>query len=457
MGIRLDPTFYPSPKVAMRAPPEKLAYVACLYEGTGINKPDFIAVVDTDPQSPTFSKILGKVELPHVGDELHHFGWNACSSALCPNGKPYLERRYLIVPGLRSSRIYIIDVKENPKSPKLVKTIEPEEVISKSGYSRLHTVHCGPDGIYISALGNEAGEGPGGILVLDHFSFEVLGKWEVDRKDQYLAYDFWWNLPNEVMVTSEWAVPNTIENGLKLEHLKDRYGNRLHFWDLSKRKKISSVTLGQENRMALEIRPFHDPTKLSGFVNVVVSLKDLSSSIWYWFYEDNKWQAEKVIEIPAEPTEGGLPEILKPFKVVPPLVTDIDLTLDDKYLYVSLWGIGEVRQYDVSDPFRPRETGRVKLGGILHRADHPLGYKLTGAPQMLEVSRDGKRIYVTNSLYSTWDNQFYPEGIRGWLVRLNAENGLSIDKEFFVNFGEARAHQVRLHGGDASSDSYCYS
>jgi len=205
MGIRLDPTFYPSPKVAMRAPPEKLAYVACLYEGTGINKPDFIAVVDTDPQSPTFSKILGKVELPHVGDELHHFGWNACSSALCPNGKPYLERRYLIVPGLRSSRIYIIDVKENPKSPKLVKTIEPEEVISKSGYSRLHTVHCGPDGIYISALGNEAGEGPGGILVLDHFSFEVLGKWEVDRKDQYLAYDFWWNLPNEVMVTSEWG------------------------------------------------------------------------------------------------------------------------------------------------------------------------------------------------------------------------------------------------------------
>ena len=457
MGIRLDPTFYPSPKAAMRAPPEKLAYVACLYEGTGINKPDFIAVVDTDPKSPTFSKIVGKVELPYTGDELHHFGWNACSSALCPNGKPYLERRYLIVPGIRSSRIYVIDTKENPTSPKIVKIIEPEEVISKSGYSRLHTVHCGPDGIYISALGNETGEGPGGILVLDHFSFEVLGKWEVDRKDQYLAYDFWWNLPNEVMVTSEWAVPNTIENGLKLEHLKDRYGNRLHFWDLSKRKKIGSVTLGEENRMALEIRPFHDPTKLGGFVNVVVSLKDLSSSIWYWFYEDNKWQAEKVIEIPAEPTEGDLPEILKPFKAVPPLVTDIDLSLDDKYLYVSLWGIGEVRQYDVSDPHRPRETGRVKLGGILHRADHPLGYKLTGAPQMLEVSRDGKRVYVTNSLYSTWDNQFYPEGIRGWLVRLNAENGLSVDKEFFVDFGEARAHQVRLYGGDASSDSYCYS
>lgn len=293
--------------------------------------------------------------------------------------------------------------------------------------------------------------------MLDHFSFEVLGKWEIHRGDQFLAYDFWWNLPNEVMVTSEWAVPNVIEGGLRLEHLKEKYGNKIHFWDLGKRKKISSVTLGDENRMALELRPLHDPTRLMGFVNVVVSLKDLSSSIWLWFHEDGKWDAREVINIPPEPSDGGLPDILKPFKVVPPLVTDIDLSLDDRFLYVSLWGIGEVRQYDVSDPFRPRLTGQIKAGGILHRADHPKG-KLTGAPQMLEVSRDGRRVYVTNSLYSSWDNQFYPEGVRGWMLKLDAnpEGGLSLDKEFLVDFGEARSHQVRLRGGDASSDSYCY-
>jgi selenium-binding protein 1 len=99
----------------------------------------------------------------------------------------------------------------------------------------------------------------------------------------------------------------------------------------------------------------------------------------------------------------------------------------------------------------------VKAGGILHREDHPMG-RLTGAPQMLEVSRDGRRIYVTNSLYSSWDNQFYPEGIRGWMLKLNAdpEGGLILDRDFLVDFGEARSHQVRLRGGDASSDSYCY-
>ena len=102
--------------------------------------------------------------MPGVGDELHHFGWNACSSALCPWAPhPHVERRYLLVPGLRSSNIHIVDVKgDSGKEPKLVKTVSAEEIASKAGYSRPHTVHCGPDGIYVSALGNPEGDGPGG-------------------------------------------------------------------------------------------------------------------------------------------------------------------------------------------------------------------------------------------------------------------------------------------------------
>lgn len=457
-AFKIDPSFYPSPRQAVTSPPEDLAYVACLYTGTKTQKPDFIAVVDVDPGSDTYSRVVGKVEMPYVGDELHHFGWNACSSALCPTGRHGLERRYLVVPGLRSSRIYIIDTKPDPRSPRIAKIIEPDEVTSVSGYSRLHTVHCGPDAIYVSALGDVRGEGPGGVLVLDHFSFKVLGRWEVERGPQYYSYDFWWHITHDVMITSEWAVPNTIEGGLDTGDLRDRYGNKIHFWSLSRRRHQAQLEVGRDERMILELRPMHDPTKLMGFVNSVVNLRDLSSSIWLWFYEDGGWQIEKVIEIPAEKGDGGLPPILKPFGLVPPLVTDIDLSVDDKHLYVSLWGIGEVRQYDVSDPFKPRLTGRVRLGGILHREGHPAGHELTGAPQMLTISRDGRRVYVTNSLYSSWDNQFYPGGVKGWLVKLNANpgGGLEVDRDFFVEFEGARAHQVRLSGGDSSSDSYCY-
>src|SRR5205814_441967 len=126
------------------------------------------------------------------------------------------------------------------------------------------------------------------------------------------------------------------------------------------------------------------------------------------------WGLKKVIEIPAEPADPDkLPAILKDFKAVPPLVTDINLSLDDKFLYVSCWGTGEFLQYDVSDPFNPKKTGSVRIGGIVNRTSHPKNpdRSLAGGPQMVEVSRDGKRIYFTNSLYAAWDEQFYPDRI----------------------------------------------
>jgi methanethiol oxidase len=154
--------------------------------------------------------------------------------------------------------------------------------------------------------------------------------------------------------------------------------------------------------------------------------------------------------------------VIAPFGAVPPLVTDINLSLDDRFLYVSCWGTGEIRQYDVSDPFEPKLTGSVRIGGIVSRTPHPSrpDRPLNGAPQMVEISRDGRRLYLTNSLYSPWDAQFYPDGIDGWMVKLDVgENGgMTLDPDFFIEMEDGlRPHQVRLQGGDASSDSFCYS
>ncbi len=115
-------------------------------------------------------------------------------------------------------------------------------------------------------------------------------------------------------------------------------------------------------------------------------------------------------------------------------------------------------------PFHPRETGSVRIGGIVGRAPHPArpGQPLTGGPQMVEVSRDGKRVYFTNSLYGSWDEQFYPGGVGAWMTKLDVgpDRGIAFDERFFLEgetFRGRRVHQVRLEGGDASSDSYCYS
>src|SRR5439155_21522200 len=142
--------FYPSPRMAMEARPEKLAYVALL-NPNGDGRPDGIAVMDVDPESKSYSRMIGNVDMPGAGDELHHFGWNACSSCLCTySPHPHMERRYLIVPGINTSRIHVLDTKPDPKKPKVVKVIEPEVLAERTGYAAPHTVHCGPDGIYVS-------------------------------------------------------------------------------------------------------------------------------------------------------------------------------------------------------------------------------------------------------------------------------------------------------------------
>ena len=107
MLFKADPTFYPSPKLAMQAPREGLAYVAAL-NANGGQKPDAIVVVDVNAQSKTYGQIVGRVDMPNVGDELHHFGWNACSSALCPYAAhPHVERRYLLTPCTVGRMAYI--------------------------------------------------------------------------------------------------------------------------------------------------------------------------------------------------------------------------------------------------------------------------------------------------------------------------------------------------------------
>ncbi|MCD2198150.1 selenium-binding family protein [Actinomycetospora endophytica] len=466
-SAQTDPTFYRSAADAAAAPGEELAYVVAFDRAA--QRHDAMTVVDVDPRSAGYGSVVGWTDVPSVGDELHHFGWNACSSALKHEGHDMagLARRYLLVPGLRSSNIHVLDVGDDPRSPTLVRTVDGKELSARAGYSRPHTMHCGPDGVFMTCIGGPEGDddGPGGIALLDHSTFDVLRAWETDRGSQHFHYDAWWHLNQNTLISTEWGSPSMIENGIVPELLlSNSYGHRVHFWDLAEGRNVQTVDLGAEHQMPLEVRPSHDPGATWGFIGVVVSTADLSGSIWRWFRDGDTWRMEKVISIPAEPADPGLlPPLLQGFGAVPPLITDIDLSVDDRFLYVSCWGTGELKQYDVTDPAHPREVGSVRLGGIVDRAPHPArpDLPLAGGPQMVEVSRDGRRVYFTNSLYGAWDDQFYPDGVGAWMAKLDADpaGGLTIDESFFPHgddFRGLRVHQIRLQGGDASSDSYCY-
>src|SRR5947199_10285053 len=102
--MRPDPTFYPSPAMAMQAPAERLAYVALLNAGNNGQR-DAMGVIDLDPSSSGYGRLVGQTDFPRGDNELHHFGWNACSAWLCPLAPhPDVDARNLIVLGTGSSR-----------------------------------------------------------------------------------------------------------------------------------------------------------------------------------------------------------------------------------------------------------------------------------------------------------------------------------------------------------------
>jgi methanethiol oxidase len=434
-----SPSFYASPAEATRAPAEELLYVACLHKGTGVDRPDLLAVVDAQD-----GRIVHELPMPSVGDELHHFGWNRCSSAC--HGP---DRSHLIVPGFGSSRIHVIDVAGDPRSPRIEKVIEPDEIVRATGLTRPHTVHCMPgENVVISILGDADGNGACGFAVLDARTFEIKGRWEQGDERPRLNYDFWYQPRKNVLASSEFGEPKAYESGFDLDDVAaGRYGSRVHFWNLSERRVEQTLELGETGLLPLEMRWLHDPDADEGFVGAA-----LSSTMWHFHRHNGSYTAENVIAVDSVELEGW------PFPV-PGLMTDLVVSMDDRFLYFSDWLHGDLRQYDISHPDAPRLTARLWLGGVLGKPSDA-GRELHGGPQMLQLSLDGRRLYVTNSLYSTWDNQFYP-GLRSWLLRVNCdpEGGMEVDRDFFVDFhdrpdGPARAHEVRLQGGDCTTEIF---
>jgi len=182
---------------------------------------------------------------------------------------------------------------------------------------------------------------------------------------------------------------------------------------------------------------------------------------------------KKVIQVENEPVENwALP-------AMPGLITDLLVSMDDKFLYFSNWLHGDIRQYDISDPSHPKLVGQIFIGGSFVKGgavklkEKPerapegssiKGIQINGGPQMIQLSLDGKRLYVTNSLFSVWDNQFYPDLMKhgSKLYRIDVDNekgGLTLNHDLVIDFGHepdgpALAHEIRYPGGDCTSDIF---
>lgn len=410
---------YESPMWAFKhGPREKILYVITVQPDLDDEKGDYLSVVDVDPQSPTYCQIIHRTFSYRKGNEFHHMGWNTCSSCF---KKPCCgtNRDKLVLPCLGSDSIYIIDVAgEHERKPEIFKIIDGS-VLRENNVSAPHTSHCLASGfIMISTMGDKNENAKGDFVLLDQ-NFDVVGTW-TNGQIAKCGYDYWYQPYFNIMVSSEWGAPRLFRRGYHPSdaELEDDYGRRLNFYNWKERKLIDTIHLGNDGIAPLEVRFFHNPKRNEGFVGCC-----LNANVFRFYKKnesDEKYTCEKVIDVPSKKVENWiLPEMNG-------MMTDILLSLDDKYLYFSNWLHGDVRQYDITDPAHPKLTGQVFIAGkILNDSNVKViddkelkqqptpvsikGRRLVGGPQMLQLSLDGKRLYVSSSLFSPWDKQFYPE------------------------------------------------
>ncbi|XP_077176375.1 methanethiol oxidase-like [Paroedura picta] len=451
----------------MGGPRERLMYVSCILTGSGTQAPDYLATVDVDPESPTYCKVIHRLPMPYVNDELHRSGWNTDSSSF---GDTTKKRNKLILPCVDSARIYVVDTGSDPRKPSLHKVIEPIEVFQKCNLSFLHTSHSLSSGeIMISAMGDPLANGKGGFVLLDGETFEVKGNWERPTQAAPQGYSFWYQPRHNVMMSTEVGVPKYWITGFDFRNLgKDRFGRRLNVWDWTTRCLRQSIDLG-EDADPLAVRFLHNPDAAHGFVVCM-----LQSSVHHFYKaEDGSWTTEKVIQIPNKRVSGWLFPEMAAFSYC------ILISLDDRFLYMSNYIHGDIRQYDITDPHCPRLVGQVFVGGSIVKDEDVTvledpeldsqpdpfviqGRKVYGGPAVLQLSLDGKRLYVNYAMYTCLDKLFYPNMVREGSVMLQIDvdteyGGLCVNEDFLVDFGKepfgpARAHVMRYPGGDCTSD-----
>jgi selenium-binding protein 1 len=360
---------------------ERYLYVSTVAQST--TDPDFIAVVGADPRRRDYGKIVNRIDMPNVGDEVHHYGYSH-------------DQKRLLVPGLFSSRIHVFDVKGDGRRLSL-RTVN-DQLAAKSGYVVPHGVmgHGMPHGRALVTMIGAATDTtlPGGMVEIDDKTGAFVGHFgpgpvrEPGESDPKYMYDFE-SLPGANRgISTTFGSPAGCAAGIDPGCL----GDEVAVWDVRERKVIQTANLGPSSG-ALMVHFVIKKGVRRAFINAPGT-----SAIWLADDDDRDgvFDFQQVLG-----QEDGL--------ALPP---DMIVSNDAKYLYVSNWFGDTVQQFDITDPFAPVLRATVSV-------PHP---------NMLRLSRDNKRLYVTNSLLTPWDND--PDfgaprnddyGI--WLFRVDQQSG----------------------------------
>jgi selenium-binding protein 1 len=334
---------------------ERFLYTATIAQSA--TDPDFVTVIGADPRRPDFGKIVNRIDMPNVGDELHHIGYSA-------------DQERLIVPGLFSNRIHILDIKGGGK--RMAFRAVNDQLATKSGYIIPHSVIATSHGRAIVTMLGAATDTtePGGIVEISDFTGAFKGHFgpgpvrdPSDLGPKYM-YDFDSLAEANRGISTTFGPPALCGGGIDPACL----GGEVSVWNLRHEKVIQVADLGA-NSGALEVRFIEQHGVRRAFINTPGT-----NAVWLAHDDDRDgvFEFQQVLG-----PEHGL--------VLP---ADMLLSYDNKYMYLTNWFGNTVQQFDITDPFNPVLNSTVPV-------PHP---------NMLRLSPDNRRLYVSNSLLTPWDN-----------------------------------------------------
>src|SRR5947209_11898766 len=324
-----------SPFVKRLDRPEKVLYVFCVDADAKDN--DFLITIDVDPESAKYGKIIHQLDLGSSGNETHHFGYTD-------------DRTHIWGCSLFSSRMFLIDVATDPAKPRLEKVLE--DVPETTGLSAPHSPYALPGRMLFSFLAGKEGGLPAGLAEFDN-NGKFIRRLDLPKDAPYM-YDVAVKPDLNRMVTSSFTPMNNYKKPMAEMDFKN-FGKELLVWDFRERKVLTRLSTGLaplECRWSLKEGANH------GFTNCA-----LDDSIWVWEGDkEGKYAARKLVET------GKLP-------------ADLRQSPDDRFLYVSCFVSNEIQQWDVSDLKKPKLASTI-VAGV--------------QPNMMHVTGDGKRMYITN-------------------------------------------------------------
>jgi selenium-binding protein 1 len=375
-----------SPYITGLRQPEKVMYVwtlPALAPGEGA---DFLSIIDVDLASPTYGTILRRVEVGSVGNEAHHMGFTD-------------DRTKIWAAALNTSRFFIFDVGTDPRNPRLVRTIE--NVPQLTGLSGPHTPYAIPGRMLISMASGPDGTGPGGLA-----EFTNDGEFIASHPAPNHPYETVIKPEFNRMITSSWVSQKTFMSPLPKWDPKD-FSDTMLVWDLKERKIIQEL---KGDPIPLAARWALQPNATYGY-----NISNGGNTLWMFRMQPDGTFAYKKAADLGKCGPG-----------------DLRQSPDDRYLYVSCVAGSEIQAWDISDP------ENIKL--------HDTVQGMVQA-NMMHVTYDGRRLYVTNSAISSID---YSPRYTLHLIYVGPDGRMKLDPQFVLDFskvpnGPARPHDMLLN------------